>query len=85
MNFAREDGLTVAIRGGGHNGAGLSVCDQGLVIDLSPMKGVRVDPANRTVRVEPVARRATWIMPAMRLDWQCQPELSPRLASQVSP
>jgi FAD/FMN-containing dehydrogenase len=53
VNFAREDGLTVAIRGGGHNGAGLAVCDQGLVIDLSPMKGVRVDPTNRTVRVGP--------------------------------
>jgi FAD/FMN-containing dehydrogenase len=53
VNFARQDGLTVAIRGGGHNGAGLAVCDQGLVIDLSPMKGVRVDPAHRTVRVDP--------------------------------
>src|SRR5258708_33684084 len=53
VNFARQDGLTVAIRGGGHNGAGLAVCDQGLVIDLSPMKGVRVDPTNRTVRVGP--------------------------------
>ena len=52
VNFARQDGLTVAIRGGGHNGAGLAVCDQGLVIDLSPMKGVRVDPENRTVRAE---------------------------------
>jgi FAD/FMN-containing dehydrogenase len=53
VNFARQDGLMVAIRGGGHNGAGLAVCDQGLVIDLSTMKGVRVDPENRTVRVEP--------------------------------
>ncbi len=53
VNFAREDGLTVAIRGGGHSGAGLGVCDQGLVIDLSPMKGIRVNSANRTVRVEP--------------------------------
>ena len=52
VNFARQDGLTVAIRGGGHNGAGLAVCDHGLVIDLSPMKGVRVDPENRTVRAE---------------------------------
>jgi FAD/FMN-containing dehydrogenase len=52
VNFAREDGLAVAIRGGGHNGAGLGVCDQGLVIDLLPMRGIRVDPAKRTVRVE---------------------------------
>jgi FAD/FMN-containing dehydrogenase len=40
-----------AIRGGGHNGAGLGICDGGLVIDLSRMKGVRVDPAARTARV----------------------------------
>jgi FAD/FMN-containing dehydrogenase len=52
VNFARQDGLTVAIRGGGHNGPGLGVCDHGLVIDLSPMKGVRVDPTNRMVGVE---------------------------------
>src|SRR6202035_1406823 len=36
VNFARQEGLTVAIRGGGHNGAGLGVCDHGMVIDLSP-------------------------------------------------
>src|SRR6202043_2163319 len=52
VNFARQDGLTVAIRGGGHNGAGLGVCDQGLVIDLSPMKGVRVDPTTNAGRAE---------------------------------
>ncbi len=52
VNFARENGLLLAIRGGGHNGAGLGVCDDGLVIDLSRMKGVRVDPMSRTVRVE---------------------------------
>src|ERR1700676_24381 len=52
VNFAREDGLTVAIRGGRHNGAGLGVCDQGVVIDLLPTRGIRVDPAKGTVRVE---------------------------------
>lgn len=56
VNFARENGLLLAIRGGGHNGAGLGVCDDGLVIDLSRMKGVRVDPISRTVRVEGGAR-----------------------------
>src|SRR5581483_2266604 len=44
VNLAREHGLTLAIRGGGHNGGGLGTCDGGLVIDLSAMKGVRVDP-----------------------------------------
>jgi FAD/FMN-containing dehydrogenase len=53
VNFAREQGLLVAIRGGGHNGPGLGSCDDGLVIDLSMMKSVRVDPATRTVRVDP--------------------------------
>src|SRR5208337_5683412 len=45
VNFGRENGLLTAIRGGGHNGAGLGTCDDGLVIDLSRMKGIRVDPA----------------------------------------
>ncbi len=52
VNFARENGLLLAIRSGGHNGPGLGTCDDGLVIDLSPMKGIRVDPVNRTARVE---------------------------------
>jgi FAD/FMN-containing dehydrogenase len=51
VNFAREHGLPLAVRGGGHSGPGLGVCDDGLVVDLSSMKGVRVDPASRTVRV----------------------------------
>jgi FAD binding domain/Berberine and berberine like len=51
VQFARDGELLTAIRGGGHNGAGLGTCDGGLVVDLSPMKGVRVDPVARTVRV----------------------------------
>ena len=53
VNYARDQGLLLAVRGGGHNGPGLGSCDDGLVIDLSMMKSVRVDPANRTVRVDP--------------------------------
>ena len=52
VNFAREHQLLVAVRGGGHNGPGLGTCDGGLVIDLGRMKGIRVDPAARTIRVE---------------------------------
>jgi FAD/FMN-containing dehydrogenase len=52
VNFARENGLILAVRGGGHNGPGLGTCDGGLVIDLGRMKGVRVEPASSTVRVE---------------------------------
>src|ERR1700681_2606894 len=52
VRFAREHDLLVAVRGGGHSIAGNSVCDQGLMIDLSAMKGIRVHPAKRTVRAE---------------------------------
>ena len=52
VNFAREQGLLLAIRGGGHNGPGLGSCNDGLVIDLSMMKSVRVDQATKTVRVD---------------------------------
>jgi hypothetical protein len=52
VNFARDNDVIVAIRGGGHNGPGLGLVDDGLVIDLSAMNGVRVDPAARTARVE---------------------------------
>jgi FAD/FMN-containing dehydrogenase len=52
VNFAREEDLLLAIRGGGHNGPGLGSCDGGLVVDLSMMKSVRVDPESRTVRVD---------------------------------
>jgi FAD/FMN-containing dehydrogenase len=51
VNFGRDSGLRIAIRGGGHNGPGLASVDDGLVIDMSMIKGVRVDPAARTARV----------------------------------
>jgi len=50
VNFARENNLLVAIRSGGHNVAGLSTCDDGMVIDLSSIRYTRVDPATGTVR-----------------------------------
>ena len=52
VRFGREHGLTVAVRGGGHSFPGLSVCDDGLLIDLGPMKGVRVDLEAGTVRAQ---------------------------------
>ena len=52
VNFAREQKLTLAIRDGGHNAAGLGIWDDALVIDLSRMKGIRVNPDASTVRVE---------------------------------
>ncbi|TFV41210.1 FAD-binding oxidoreductase [Bradyrhizobium niftali] len=55
VRFAREYGLLVAVRGGGHNIAGNAVCDGGLLIDLSLMRSVRVDAFHRTARVDPGA------------------------------
>ena len=57
VNFAREQGLVLSIKAGGHNVAGNAVNDGGLVIDLSEMRGVHVDPATQTVRVQ---GGATW-------------------------
>src|SRR5262249_44011252 len=51
VGFARSTDLTIAVRGGGHSLAGFSTCDDGIVIDLSPMRGVRVDPAARRATV----------------------------------
>ncbi len=53
VNYARENNLLVAVRGGGHSFPGLSVCDGGIMIDLAPMKGIRVDPRARVARAEP--------------------------------
>src|SRR5437867_5961954 len=52
VNFARTNSLLVSVRGGGHNIPGNCVCNGGLVIDLTRMKGIRVDPFRRTVRAE---------------------------------
>lgn len=55
LAFARENGLEIAIRGAGHNIAGNGICDDGVMIDLSTMKNVRVDSANRRAYVQPGA------------------------------
>jgi len=57
VNYARQRGILLAIRGGGHNGPGLGSCNDGLVIDLSRMRGVRVNPSARTAQV---AGGAVW-------------------------
>jgi FAD/FMN-containing dehydrogenase len=57
VNFAREHQLDLAVRGGSHSVPGFGTCDAGVVIDLSGMRGVRVDPASSTARAE---GGATW-------------------------
>src|SRR5579872_1374984 len=52
VRFARERDLLISVRGGGHSVAGKSVCEGGLMIDLSGMKGMRVNPGQRTARAE---------------------------------
>src|SRR6266478_922998 len=52
VNFARANAMLVAVRGGGHNAAGHGTCDGGIVIDLSRMKGIAVNPRNRTARAQ---------------------------------
>ena len=53
VNFARTHSVPVAVRGGGHNVAGSGACDGGLMLDMSQMKNVQIDPVNRTARAEP--------------------------------
>ena len=52
VNFARTRGLDLAVRGGGHNVAGRAVCDDGLLLDLSLMKGIHIDPVRRSARAQ---------------------------------
>ena len=58
VRFARDARLPLAIRGGAHGIAGRATCDDGIVIDFAEMKGIRVDPVNRTARAEPGLRWA---------------------------
>src|SRR5436190_5930715 len=52
VKFARAHDLLIAVRGGGHSAAGLALCDEGIVIDLTRLKGARVDPIARTVQAQ---------------------------------
>jgi len=53
VRFAREHDLLVSVRGGGHSIAGRAVCENGLMVDLSQMRGIRVDPMRRTALTQP--------------------------------
>ncbi len=82
VDFARENGLDLAVRGGGHSVPGFGTCDGGVVVDLSGMRGVRVDPQHRTARAEGgchVGRTST--RPRIRTAWRPPAGSSPPPAS----
>jgi FAD/FMN-containing dehydrogenase len=81
VNFARKQKLPLAVRGSGHSGPGLCTVDEGLVIDLSQMRGIRVDPEARTVRVEGGARWGDVDHATRPFAWPPRAASSPRRAS----
>jgi FAD/FMN-containing dehydrogenase len=68
VRFAADNAMTVAVRGGGHSAPGFDTCDGGIVVDMSGMRGVPVDPLNPTVRV---SGGATWGCLSSRGDRNC--------------
>jgi FAD/FMN-containing dehydrogenase len=63
VNFARTNSIPVAVRGGGHNVSGSGACDGGLMLDMSRLKSVRVDPVSHTARAEPGLTWGEWRNP----------------------
>ena len=78
VRLARDNDLLVAVRGGGHNIAGNAVCEGGLVIDLSPMSSVRVDPKNEPRGLSPASRSASSTK-------RRRPSVSPRRSASTRP
>ena len=77
VRFGRNHDVQLAVRGGGHNAAGLGVADKALVIDLSRLRSTTVDPANHTVRADPAAPGETWTTRPWRSVWPLPPASSP--------
>ena len=77
VNFARAYDLLFAVRAGGHNVAGNAVCEDGLVIDLSGMRDVQVDPKHRTFKLRAGPRWAISTARRRPSAWPCRPVWSP--------
>ena len=84
VSFAGNHELLLAVRGGGHNGAGLGTCDDGVVLDLSGLKGVAVDPGARTARVGGGCTWGKWMPRPTSTAWPRRAGSSRPLASAVS-
>jgi FAD/FMN-containing dehydrogenase len=85
IRFAANEGIHPAVRGGGHSVAGVSVCDDGLVIDLSLMREVSIDPGRRRARVQGGHCGRTWTAPHNDSGWQPPAASSAILGSPGSP
>ena len=81
VRYAGEHDLPLAVRGGGHNVAGTAVVDDGLVVDLAPLRGVRIDAGRRTVHVEGGATWADVDASPRRSAWRRRAASSPRPGS----
>src|SRR6516164_3976534 len=82
VHFAHEHELVAAVRGGGHSVAGTAVCDGGLVIDLSLMKSVEIDPVGRSARAQAGVRWSELDSATQRLcpmRWPCMSAIEPRV------
>lgn len=72
VKFARDNHLLIAVKGGGHNSAGNAVCDDGIMIDLSLMRRVNVDPKSKTARVDGGRFSVMWIPKPSSTAWPYQ-------------
>jgi FAD binding domain len=85
VNFARENELLVAVRGGGHNVGGRALCDGGIVVDLSCMRGIHIDARNRTALVQAGATLSDVDRETHIYGWLCRRASSPQPALPGSP
>ncbi|HEY6811460.1 MAG TPA: FAD-dependent oxidoreductase [Propionibacteriaceae bacterium] len=74
VRFARRLGMPLAVRSGGHSFPGLSVCDDGIVVDLHMMCEIHVDPEHSTARRRTVSYWASWTRRRRSTGWRCRPE-----------